>query len=275
MYNKFKVKKKIISIALAIALAAQPLATFPMNVFAGNALGGKKKVDSGFEVDNIVELEANKQFDVNDYVKNIKPQGATVSYTVESQNAFSGGENVLDEDGKVINSGIAKVKVTVNGVSKKTYIVADIEGILGASSAASDATSRTSELAGLMAVSHVHSFKSLCFYVTAYAGRDKDSGAVSKCAEAAEKVASDLRSAAEEASGDVKVAWNAAKNACESAKTAWNKGRNLEAELQIACVAYCMAEAIWTQLGNNQANLNACKAKVNALQEVIGACYKG
>ena len=35
MRNKFKLKKKLISIALALALAAQPLASFPMNVFAG------------------------------------------------------------------------------------------------------------------------------------------------------------------------------------------------------------------------------------------------
>ena len=278
MSNKFKVKKKLVAIVLALALAVQPLCAFPMNVFAGTGKNGVIKaptVAANFELAKIIELESGAKFDVNKYVTIIKPQGATVSYNVESQTVFSGSGNLLDDSGQVQNPGIAKVKVTVNGVSKKTYIVADIEGILGASSAASDATSRTSELAGLMAVSHVHSFKSLCFYVTAYAGRDKDSGVVSKCAEAAEKVASDLRSAAEEASGDVKVAWNAAKNACESAKTAWNKGRNLEAELQIACVAYCMAEAIWTQLGNNQANLNACKAKVNALQEVIGACYKG
>ena len=35
MFSKFKVKKKLVSIALALVLAAQPLATLPMNVFAG------------------------------------------------------------------------------------------------------------------------------------------------------------------------------------------------------------------------------------------------
>ena len=35
MSNKFKLKRKLISIALALVLAAQPLASFPMNVFAG------------------------------------------------------------------------------------------------------------------------------------------------------------------------------------------------------------------------------------------------
>ena len=35
MSNKFKLKKKLVSIALALVLAAQPLASLPMNVFAG------------------------------------------------------------------------------------------------------------------------------------------------------------------------------------------------------------------------------------------------
>ncbi len=40
MFSKFKVKKKLVSIALALALAAQPLASFPMNVFAGTGKTG-------------------------------------------------------------------------------------------------------------------------------------------------------------------------------------------------------------------------------------------
>ena len=40
MHNKFKVKKKLISIALTLVLAAQPLVTLPMNVFAGTGKNG-------------------------------------------------------------------------------------------------------------------------------------------------------------------------------------------------------------------------------------------
>ena len=35
MHNKFKVKKKLISIALALVMTSSQIATFPMNVFAG------------------------------------------------------------------------------------------------------------------------------------------------------------------------------------------------------------------------------------------------
>ncbi len=40
MRNKFKLKKKLASIALALVLAAQPLASLPMNVFAGTGKTG-------------------------------------------------------------------------------------------------------------------------------------------------------------------------------------------------------------------------------------------
>ncbi len=40
MSNKFKLKKKLVSIALALALGVQPLASFPMNVFAGTGKNG-------------------------------------------------------------------------------------------------------------------------------------------------------------------------------------------------------------------------------------------
>ena len=74
-------------------------------------------------------------FNANDHVKNIKTQGAvaSASYTVESQTVFGrGGDAVLDNDGKVIKPGIAKVKVTVGKSTKEAYIIADINGILNA-----------------------------------------------------------------------------------------------------------------------------------------------
>ena len=135
MSNKFKVKKKVISIALALVLAAQPLCAFPMNVFAGTGKNGVIKaptVAANFELAKIIELRNGEKFDVNDHVKIIKPQGATVSYNVESQTVFSGSGNLLDDAGQVQNPGIAKVKVTVGGVSKEIYVITDINGMLRA-----------------------------------------------------------------------------------------------------------------------------------------------
>ena len=281
MYNKFKVKKKIISIALALVLAVQPFASFPMNAFAGNSFAGKRK---NFDIDNIIELGNGEIFDVGVHVKNIKPQGATASYSVESQTVFGEGNAVLDEDGKVINPGILKVKVEVGGVSKETYVIADIGGILKTAENASDAASKAAVasypdpidallnrfrlIANHKAASIKLGASSLYFMAAACVGVDKDSEVVAEAAKAAEEFAKNFR-----APEDAKAAWNAAKNACESAKTAWNKGSNLEAELQVVCMAYWIAEAIWTQIGNNQANINACKAKVDALQEVIDSVY--
>ena len=136
MYNKFKVKEKLISIALALALAAQPLATQPMNVFAGEGKNDVIKastVATNFDIANIIELVKNGKFNVETHVQNITPEGATVNYTVESQTAFSdetGDAAVLDTDGNVQKPGIAKVTVTVKDVSKETYVIADINGIL-------------------------------------------------------------------------------------------------------------------------------------------------
>ena len=135
MSNKFKVKKKLVSIALALFLAAQPLASFPMNVFAGTGKNGVIKaptVAANFELAKIIELRNGEKFDVNDHVTIIKPQGATVSYNVESQTVFSGSGNLLDDAGQVQNPGIAKVKVTVGGVSKEIYVITDINGMLRA-----------------------------------------------------------------------------------------------------------------------------------------------
>ena len=140
MYNKFKVKKKIISIALALIMTASSVASLPMNAFAGTVYAGKRKnaattaspyVVYDFDIENVIRLDSGRTFDVNYRVENVRPQGATVSYTVESQTAFVDGKNVFDADGKVQNPGLAKVKVTVGNVSKEAYIVAgDVNEIL-------------------------------------------------------------------------------------------------------------------------------------------------
>ena len=160
MRNKFKVKKKLVAIALALVLAAQPLCAFPMNVFAGTGKNGVIKAPTvavNFELAKIIELRNGEKFDVNDHVTIIKAQDATVSYTVESQTVFSGSGNLLDDSGQVQNPGIAKVKVTVGGASKETYIIADINAMLkfpcqnfsvSASNAASEAVSAASMVVG-------------------------------------------------------------------------------------------------------------------------------
>ena len=61
MYNKFKVKKKVISIALALALAAQPLCSFSMNAFAGT---GKTGVMKAPELVKSVQIKNKPTMDV-------------------------------------------------------------------------------------------------------------------------------------------------------------------------------------------------------------------
>ena len=141
MYNKFKVKKKIISIALALAMTASSVANLPMNVFAGTVYPGKRKsaatkaphVVYDFDIKNVIELRPGEMFNVNEHVKNIRPQGATVSYTVESQTVFAAGDDqwleVISDKGQVRKPGIARVRVEVGDVYKYTYIVAGSESI--------------------------------------------------------------------------------------------------------------------------------------------------
>ena len=147
MYNKFKVKKKIIYIALALVMTASSVASLPMNVFAGNVYPGKQKnaattasphVVYDFDIKNVIELDSGQTFNLNDHVTNIRPQGAAFEYVIEY--LFANTE-IFDIDRKVINPGIAKFKVDVGNVSKEAYIVADINGILAyAADAANTAT---------------------------------------------------------------------------------------------------------------------------------------
>ena len=263
MFSKFKVKKKLVSIALALALAAQPLASFPMNVFAGTGKNGvmvAPTITYSFDLDNIIELAANTKFDAAAHAKNITPQDATVNYTVESQTVFSNNANdaVLDNDGKVIKPGIAKVKVEIGSVSKETYIIADINGILTAAKVAVNDAAFAAALADA---------------VDALAAAD---AAAKAAAYAAVDAAADAAAYAADAYAAVEAAdyVNVAKTACEAAKTALEKGLDLESKLKTAYMAYRVAEAVWTQLGDDYAtNLETCQKNANALKEVINACY--
>ena len=270
MSNKFKVKKKLVSIALALALGVQPLASLPMNVFAGTGKNGvimAPTVETNFELDNIIELKAGETFNVNDHVTNIQPEGATVSYNVESQTVFDSGEGateVLDVSGTVQKPGIAKVKVAVGGVSKETYIIADINGMLNA---AEDAAFDAGDAAvgGISKASKA-----------SYAAFDAANAAASNASDVASK-ASDVaiyaNSAYNASNGQAQTAWNVAKKACESAKTALKEGLDLESKLKTAYMAYRVAEAVWIQFGTDQANLNKCQKIANALQKVIDRLY--
>ena len=115
MASKFK--KKIISMALAICMAASPIATLPMNVFAGSGSnnGGTTKKAFG-----VVSLAKNNTID------NI--------YTLDnSKQPFKFGDgDVLDASKKVVNPGIVYAKDETDNVevAEKTYIIADVDGML-------------------------------------------------------------------------------------------------------------------------------------------------
>ena len=114
MASKFK--KKIVSMALAICMAASPIATLPMNVFAGS--GGN---NGG---------TAKKAFDV---VESAKNDTIDTKYTLDTEKQpFSfGNGDVLD--GKTVkNPGIvyAVDKTDNTDIAETTYIIADVDGML-------------------------------------------------------------------------------------------------------------------------------------------------
>ncbi len=274
MYNKSKVKKKIISIALALVMTASSVASLPMNVFAGTVYAGKQKnaattasphVVYDFDIKNVIELDSGQTFNLNDHVTNIRPQGAAFEYVIEY--LFDNTE-IFDIDRKVIKPGLAKVTVDVGNVSKKTYIIADINGIL---KAAADSAAAASSAA------HAHAIGA-AVYAAIYATAD--------------------------AYGKAKTVWNIAKDACYAAldafveadntftffpgipyewllkisfdacHTALDEELDLKSKLKAACSAYGVAETVWTKL-NNQDNVKKCQDRADALQEVINACYSG
>ena len=117
MSNKFKVKKKLASIALALSLAVQPLSSFPMNVFAGTGKNGVMTAPRNYDV---IEVAVGAFIGSKYTVNFSKP--AT---------AFKDGENasVLCMDGKIVqNPGI--VYATGGKVATNTIIIADIRGML-------------------------------------------------------------------------------------------------------------------------------------------------
>ena len=299
MSNKFKLKKKLVSIALALALAAQPLASFPMNVFAGTGKNGVMKAPTipySFDLDTIIELAADAN--VAAHAKNIQPQGATVGHEVESQTVFGDGDTVLDTAGNVINPGIAKIKVKVGDVSKDTYIIADINGILTAAYAANGTVYAT------VAVANADVAAAAAAHAAAAADADAAAIAADKAAHDADKAAhAVVYAAAYDAWADsygtavdgvvraIVVDYKAA-TADEQKKKDWlgavyaavkaakkmsdGKGLDLEAKLKIAYMAYRIAQFTWlynTKDEDKDAKASDCKGKADALQQMIDKVY--
>ncbi len=303
MSNKFKLKKKLVSIALALALGVQPLASFPMNVFAGTGKNGVQEAPTvaySFDIDNIIELAADAKFDVAAHAKNITPQDATVNYTVESQTVFSNNANdaVLDNDGKVIKPGIAKVKVEIGSVSKETYVIADINGILTAAYAANGTVYAT------VAVANADVAAAAAAHAAAAADADAAAIAADKAAHDADKAAhAVVYAAAYDAWADsygtavdgvvsAIVADYKAATVDEQPKKDWlgaayaavkaakkmsdGKGLDLEAKLKIAYMAYRIAQFTWlynTKDEDKDAKASDCKGKADALQQMIDKVY--
>ena len=244
MRNKFKLKKKLASIALALVLAAQPLASLPMNVFAGT---GKTGVITA-------PLKA-------DFKELNKGQIVSSKYIVSKSVAF--GEGAVLNGRSVQGPGIVYAQEIVGNSMRDVYIIADIKGMLNAAYAAAYAAADAASAA------------SADDAVIAATSADDAVNAVATSAatSAVNAVATAATYAYNASDGQAKTAWNVAEKACKSAKKALEKGIDLESKLKTAYMAYRVAEAVWIQLGNNPTNLDACKERADALQKVIDRLY--
>ena len=239
MRNKFKLKKKLVSIALALALAAQPLASLPMNVFAGTGKTGVM----------MAPLKA-------DFKELNKGQSVSSKYIVSKSVAF--GEGAVLNGRIVQGPGIVYAQEIVGNSMRDVYIIADIKGMLNAARAAAKVAAVFAANAAARA---------------AVNAANAANAANNPTANAANVAAVFANNAAANAADNVRAAWNVAKNACDLAKTALEKGIDLESKLKTAYMAYRVAEAVWIQLGNNPTNLDACKERADALQKVIDRLY--
>ena len=117
MYNKFKIIKKIISIALALIMAASPVATFPMQVFAGTGSNGVIKAPTIKLNPALLKMQIGSKID-------------SAKYEVKDSVAFSvgGSGKVVSEDGTVSSAGIICVTDKETGVEK--YVVSDAPSVI-------------------------------------------------------------------------------------------------------------------------------------------------
>ena len=150
MFSKFKLKKKLVSIALALVLAAQPLATLPMNVLAGTDKNKiimaprieKKTVSVPVPTTFTVPLKvtiigtydaSNKIFTITSTVVSSTPLPGTVKL---GNTVISPGDVTIAFDTSTSNFSISNlvtftlpVTVTGNGITiaSGTFTIADTD----------------------------------------------------------------------------------------------------------------------------------------------------
>ena len=137
MSNKFKVKKKLVSIALALALAAQPLASLPMNVFAGTGKNGVIKAPELVKSVKIKDKSEMPRVVFYDAKSSTLPAPELIveggpAHTLKWE-VVEGNENKavnVDGNGQVTINGskyedntthLVKIKVTANNSKSDSY----------------------------------------------------------------------------------------------------------------------------------------------------------
>ncbi len=278
MSNKFKLKKKLVSIALALVLAAQPLASLPMNVFAGTGENGM--LTAPLKAD-LKELNHGQQ--------------VSSKYIVQKSVDFS-DKNVLS--GRVVQApGIVYAKEKVGNSMRDVYIIADINGMLNAASVAAQVAKAASEASyyptnaawgaalAVRAAKATNADADKAAWVTADAALAADAndagivgsdiGWYNACESNVDRVVSALVANYKEEMNSSKRAWlNAAYAAVKVVKKMSDgKELDLEAKLKIAYMAYRVAEAVWIFLDSNPTKLEECKKNADALQKVIDRMY--
>ena len=286
MRNKFKLKKKLVSIALALVLAAQPLASLPMNVFAGTGENGM--------------LTAPLKADL----KELNPgQQIKSKYIVQKSVDFS-DKKVLSA--RVVQApGIVYAKEKIGNSMRDVYIIADLNGILNA---AAEVEAAAAEAVKAPSVAAQAAAAQIAAQAAAEAAKAAWAAAeAAEAAEAAQIAAQAAQIGAKIAalnyadwvefykkrvdgvfsaivadydpnSDQTKKDWlNAAYAAVKAAKKmADGKGLDLEAKLKIAYMAYRIAQFTWlhaTSVPDKQTKANECKERADALQEVIDRMY--
>ena len=279
MRNKFKLKKKLVSIALALVLAAQPLASLPMNVFAGTGKNGM--LTAPLKAD-LKELNYGQQ--------------VTSKYIVQKSVDFS--------DKKVLSArivqgpGIVYAKEKVGNLMRDVYIIVDINGMLQVARGAANAAYKVAKAAykAAKAAGKATNKAAKATYKAAKAAAKAAPKAAAKAAAKAAQNADDAYNAwagvyktkvdgvvsdivekykAATDEEQLKKDWLGAAYAAVKAakKMSDGNGLDLEAKLKIAYMAYRIAEAVWIQLDNNPTQLEKCKKNADALQEVIDRMY--
>ena len=192
MFNKFKLGRKFISMALVFALAASLIFEPSIQVFAGEDDSDSMIISTEPDV---IELKKNS---IMDSSYRINTQKAPVGF---------GSGGVLNDSKKITGPGIIYVQKTVDGQKRDAYIVADITEILKGASAANAADAATDLPNAFVAADHAAS-----------AAKNAATGAAYDAVDAAINAAN----AAANAAANVKVAASAAAAAANAAAAAYD-----------------------------------------------------